>query len=83
MEYLDKYGWPAFFLFTIGIFFWKACWPLIIKHLDQTSHFLMQSQEENKRLVLEFMAALERRDRISEDIARQLSEISNKLERIK
>ena len=82
-DILDKYGWPTFVLVVVGIFFWKALWPLIVKHLEQTASFLKQSQEQNERLTREFLAALERRDANSAELNRQVEHIADMLSEIK
>ena len=80
---LDKYGWPGFVLIVLAFFFWKALWPLIIKHLEQTSEFLKQSREQNERLTKEFLNALERRDHNAAELTKQVEHIAHMLQEIK
>lgn len=83
LEILETYGWPTLIIITIATFFWKALWPMVVNHMAAMNEFLKVSQDHNQKLVTDFMAALERRDKISADTVAELKTLSRLLERKK
>ena len=42
---LDKYGWPAFILMLIAMFFWRGLWPMIKRWVETTNEARMQAEK--------------------------------------
>jgi hypothetical protein len=60
MTLLDKYGWPAFGLVIVGMFFWRCAWPVALQYIEKTNQradvaeaffreYMKATQEQNER----------------------------------
>ena len=69
-SFLDRYGIPVVILGVLVWSIYKLFWPALLRQIDDTRKVLVnQLDEAQKRLdkqTTEFLAALDRRDRIME-----------------
>lgn len=69
-QILDKYGWPSLFLALVLAAVWVIGRPVVKRLLDMIDTQLTESRAARLGDQKDFLAALERRDRLAEEQTR-------------
>lgn len=72
--FLLQNGIAVLILIAIGMFIWKKAWPFLALQIEE-------SRNENRRIINEFLTALERRDSQFDKVVHELNRLAHLIEK--